>query len=116
MERVVKMSKVAYLYAGKDEDMYQDCYLLSLLGEDNHLRCYLYWYGEWQQVSPLLMGMKHLKILASNLNLGSFRRIKSQNTWLPCLSPQAWLTSLPVGKDFLEIIKRGHEPLLPILK
>src|SRR5271154_4567138 len=75
MDRIVKMSKMLYLCAGKDEDLYQDCYLLSLLGEDDHLRTYLYWYGEWQQVSPLLMGMKHLKLLADNADVRYFRQV-----------------------------------------
>jgi hypothetical protein len=115
IDRVVKMSKLAYLCAGKDEDLYQDCYLLTLLGVDDHLRSYLYWYGEWQQVSPLLMGMKHLKLLASNVDIKFFHQLSnSENTPIPCISGRTWLTYLPASGDFLDMVKKQYEPLLPI--
>ena len=115
LQRVVKMSKLMYLCAGKDEDQYQDCYLLTLLGEDDHLRSYLYWYGEWQQVSPLLMGMKHLKLLASHIDIKYFQQLSgAENLPLPCVSGQAWLSFLPISKDFLDIINKQYEMLLPI--
>lgn len=115
IDKVVKISKLAYICLGKDEDLFQDCCLLSLLGVDNHLRCYLYWYGEWQQVSPLLMGMKHLKLLASSIDVKYFRQLNNyQNTTIPCISSQTCLTYLPVSKDFLDIINKQYELLLPI--
>src|SRR5271166_4318481 len=43
LDRVAKMSKLVHLVGGKDEDLYQDCYLLTFLGIDDHLRSYLYW-------------------------------------------------------------------------
>lgn len=113
MDRVVKMSKLAYLCTGKDEDLYQDCYLLTLLGMDDHFRSYLYWYGEWEQVSPLLLGMKHLKTLISHTDIKYFRQFHNASP-LPCVSSDTWLTYLPASGDFLDIIKRQYEPLLPI--
>ena len=116
LNRVVKMSKLMYVCAGKDEDQYQDCYLLTLLGEDDHLRSYLYWYGEWQQVSPLLMGMKHLKLLASHIDIKYFQQLAgSENLPLPCLSGKTWLSFLPASRDFLDVIKKQYEALLPIM-
>jgi hypothetical protein len=115
LDRIVKMSKLMYLCAGKDEDLYQDCYLLSLLGVDDHLRTYLYWYGEWQQVSSLLLGVKHLKLLAKNADTRYFRQLAGpQDTSIPCLSGWTWLSYLPASRDFLDIIKEQHETLLPI--
>lgn len=115
IDRVVKISKLAYLCAGKDEDLYQDCYLLNLLGVDDHLRSYLYWFGGWQQVSPLLMGMKHLKLLASNLDTNYFRQLSnSENSPLPCILPSACITYLPVSGGFLDLVKSQYEPLLLI--
>ena len=115
MDRIVKMSKMLYLCAGKDEDLYQDCYLLSLLGEDDHLRTYLYWYGEWQQVSPLLMGMKHLKLLADNADVRYFRQVAGpESVPIPCLWGKTWLSYLPASRGFLDIIKEQYETLLPI--
>ena len=104
-----------YLCAGKDEDLYQDCYLLSLLGVDDHLRTYLYWYGEWQQVSSLLLGAKHLKLLANNTDTRYFRQLAGpKDTPVPCVSGQTWLSYLPPSRDFLDIIKEQYEVLLPI--
>lgn len=115
LDRVVKMSKLMYLCAGKDEDLFRDCYLLSLLGVDDHLRTYLYWYGEWQQVSSLLLGVKHLKLLADNTDTRYFRQLSgSQDTPVPCVSGQTWLSYLPPSRDFLDIIKEQYEVLLPI--
>lgn len=116
IDKVVKMSKLAYLCAGKDEDLYQNCYLLTLLGVDDHLRSYLYWYGEWQQISPLWTGMKHLKLLATNTDIKYFRQLgNTKNIPIPCVSGQSWLTLLPASKDFLDVVKKQYELLLPIL-
>lgn len=116
LDRVAKMSKLVYLCAGKDEDLYQDCYLLSFLGTDNHLRTYLYWYGEWSQVSPLMMGTKHLKLFVANLDIKYFRALtKSEDTPIPCIQAQTWISYLPASKDFLDIIRKRYEPLIPVL-
>ena len=117
LDRIVKMSKLLYLCAGKDEDLYRDCYLLSLLGEDEHLRTYLYWYGEWQQVSPLLMGMKHFKLLANNTDVRYFRQVAGpESTPIPCISGQTYLSYLPASQDFLDIVKAQYETLLPFVE
>jgi len=115
LDRVAKMSKLAYLCAGKDEDLYQDCYLLTFLGVDNYFRTYLYWYGEWQQVSPLVMGIKHIKLLADNADIKRFRQLtKSENLPIPCVSGQTYLSFLPPSKEFLAVISKQYEELLPI--
>jgi hypothetical protein len=117
LDRVIKMSKLVYLCAGKDEDLYQDCFLLSFLGVDNYFRTYLYWYGEWQQVSPLTLGMKHLKLLLNNADIKTFRQLgNSENLPIPCISGQTWLSYLPPSKDFLGIISKQYEVLLPIFQ
>jgi hypothetical protein len=116
LDRVVKMSKLLYLCAGKDEDLYQDCCLLSMLGVDDHLRTYLHWYGEWQQVSPLLMGMKHLQLLVDNADIRYFRQVAGpEDTPIPCIHGRTWLSFLPASADFLDIIKEQYEMLLSIL-
>src|SRR5579864_1336203 len=78
LDRVAKMSRLAYIIVGKDEDEYQDCCLLTFLGLDEHLRTYLYWQGEWQQVSPLLLGMKDLKNLASKLDVKHYQMTENK--------------------------------------
>lgn len=116
LERMVKMSKAVYLCAGKDEDLYQDCYLLTLLGMDEYLRSYLYWFGEWKPVSPLLMGMKHLQWLASHAHTKKVIKLSNSiNAPIPCVSGNTYLSCLPIQQDFAEMIKQHHEILRPIL-
>ena len=102
MSRVAKMSKSMYFTYGMDEDLFQDCALVSFLGIDDYLRTFLYYYGEWQRASPLLIGMEGLGIIAHNKDKnyhGQFHN--SKNTRLPCTTKQAWLTYLPINKRFL---------------
>jgi hypothetical protein len=116
LNQVVSMSKLFYLIVGKDEDLYKDCCLITFLGIDNHLRSYLYWYGEWQQVSPLLMGIKNLQLIADNLDNRYFIRLKNKNnSIMPCVSSVSYISYLPICKEFLDTIKTQYEWLLPIL-
>lgn len=116
LDRVTKMSKLVHLVAGKDEDLYQDCYLLTFLGIDNHLRSYLYWYGEWQQVSPLLMGMKSLGIIAKHLDIKQYVQAgKKENNAIPCISGETWLSCLPPGKGLLELLSKRFEIIARVI-
>jgi len=117
MDKVAKMSKLAYICAGKDEDTYQDCFLVSFLGLDNYLRSYLYMYGEWEQVSPLLMGMGHLKFLAEHHDVKQWIKLgKKENLPIPCNSGSAWLTYLPASSELLALLNKDHEILAAILR
>ena len=110
LENVAKMSKLVHLVAGKDEDLYQDCYLLTFLGIDDHLRSYLYWYGEWQQVSPLLMGIKSLSIIAKHLDIKQYVQAgKKENNAIPCEAGETWLSLCPIPKGFIEMLSKHHE-------
>src|SRR5271166_1038947 len=116
LDRVAKMSKLVHLVGGKDEDLYQDCYLLTFLGIDDHLRSYLYWYGEWQQVSPLIMGLPALQMLADHVDIKYFNQIgKEENFAIPCVSGETWLSYLPPSARFIEVVRAQYETLLPIL-
>jgi hypothetical protein len=116
LDRVAKMSKLVYLCAGKDEDLYQDCFLLNFLGMDNYFRTYLHWYGEWQPVSPLTVGMKHLKLLLNNADIKHFRQLSnSENLPIPCISGQTYLSFLPASQEFLEILKLNYGVIYDIL-
>jgi hypothetical protein len=116
LDRTVKMSKLAYLIFGKDEDFHQDCCLIALLGIDNHLRSYLYLDG-WMQVSPLLMGMKNLKLLAEQVGIKYFHQIKNkENSVIPCVSEQAYISCLPAGPSFNEVLRKECEMLAPFFE
>lgn len=116
MDRVAKMSELVHLIAGKDDDLHQDCFLLSFLGLDKHLRSYLYLYGEWQQVSPLMMGLNNLEALANSTSLTKhYRQLENKEKCvMPCLSSQAWLSCLPASVDFLTLLDKRYDAVLPI--
>jgi hypothetical protein len=117
IDSVAKMSKLVYVLAGKDEDLYQDCYLLTFVGIDEHLRTYLYWQEEWQQVSPLLLGMKDLKVLANRLDVRHYQRTENKEIFaLPCISGETWLSYLPASPAFLSDLSKQSELLAGILK
>jgi hypothetical protein len=117
LDRVAKMSRLVYAIVGKDEDEYQDCCLLTFLGLDEHLRTYLYWQGDWQQVSPLLLGMKDLKNLANRLDVKHYQMTENKEiTAIPCISSQTWLSYLPPSPAFLSELNKQSEMLAGILK
>ena len=86
-----------------DEDLYQDCFIVSFLGIDNYFRTYLYLYGSWQQISTLFLGMQTLFFIANNLNNCYFMEVDEQNT-LPCKKQKSYLTYIPMSKDFSDIL------------
>lgn len=117
LDQVAKMSRLAYVIVGKDEDLYQDCCLLTFVGIDEHLRTYLYWQEEWQQVSPLLLGMKDLKILTNRLDIKHFQMTENKEiSAIPCISAQTWLSCLPASPAFLSELSKQSEMLAGILK
>ena len=117
IDNVAKMSKLVHLIIGKDEDLYQDCCLMTFLGIDDHLRSYLYWYGEWQIVSPLLIGLNGLKRIASHLDIKYCSQIENkENFAIPCISGQVWLSCLPAGPTFLSEIDKQSETIANVLK
>lgn len=100
LDKIAKISKLAYICAGHDEDTYQESYFITFLGIDNYLRSYMYLYGEWQTVSPLLLGIKNLKLLARNNDVKYFRHFSNSKTLpIPCVSSEAWITSLPLSAN-----------------
>ena len=114
LDKINKISQLVYLCVGKDEDQYQDCGLVSFLGLDKYWRTYLYWYGEWQHVSPLLIGLDHLKWSYHNQTI--LHPINDKNIPLPCLTGESWLCCLPASQQFLDMIKKHYEWLLPTLQ
>ena len=112
MDRVAKMSKLVHLTVGKDEDLYQDYYLITFLGIDNHLRSYMYLYGEWQQVSPLMTGMRNLKRIFNNFNADCFRQVgKRDNCPFPCATAKSYISCMPANDDFLELLRKECGPI-----
>ncbi len=117
LDKIVKISKLAYLCLGKDEDLYQDCAVITFLGIDNYLRSYQYLYGEWQAISPLTIGFNNLKIIAKNRDIKYFHQLDiKENMPIPCISSEQWLTFVPPSQAFLTHMEKGHEFIAPLFK
>jgi hypothetical protein len=115
MNKVAKMSKLVHVCTGKDEDFFQDCYMLSFLGIDNYLRTYMYLYGEWQQVSPLLLGLKNLRTIGKNADIKLFVELtKKENSPIPCISGRQWLSFMPASSDFINMMEKQYETVSSI--
>lgn len=117
LDKVIKMSSLAFVCAGKDEDLLEDYCMISFLGLDHHLRTYIYMYGEWSQVSPLLLGLKNLKTIGKHAHLDHFiELVIKENVPAPCALGRAWLTCLPVSHDFLQILGKQSDIACSILQ
>jgi hypothetical protein len=114
IKNVAKISSMMHLVTGKDEDLYQDCYLLTFLGLDRHLRSYLYWYGEWQQISPLYLGLEALSELLNYQDKHFYQLPLNKNYILPCVGEERWLGSM-AGQHILAFVKEKHEEIFKIL-
>ena len=117
LDRVAKMSKLVYLCAGKDEDLLEDAFFLTFLGLDNYLRSYMFLHGEWRRVSPLLLGLKNLKMIARNSDIKYFRQFENKEDMpIACASAQQWLSFLPLSPSLLTQLDKQYERLLPIFQ
>lgn len=115
LDKVAKISKLCYLSYGKDDDSQQDCIFITFLGIDNYLRSFMYLYGEWQQVSPLLLGLKHLRILSKNRDIKYFLKIDIQeNSAIPCITSEQWLSFMPAHNEFLSLLNVQCKPAYAI--
>lgn len=115
LSKISKMSKLLYLSIGKDEDTKDDFCNVTFLGLDNYLRSYLYMYDEWRQVSPLTIGMANLECIAKNLDVNYFQKLhKKENYVMPCCSPQAWLSFMPVSEQFIDVVRKECNYILPL--
>jgi hypothetical protein len=112
LNKILKVSKMAYLCAGKDEDLSQECCLLTLLGIDNYLRTYLYMYGSWRQVSPLVIGLENLQIIGKHKDIEYFRQFsKKENMPIPCHTAEQWLTCLPPSSGLVSLVGQRYETI-----
>jgi len=117
LDKLSKISKLVYVCIGKDEDYYKDCAVVTFLGIDNYLRSYMYLYDEWQQVSPLVLGLKNLKLIGKNRDVKHFLELNiKENTPIPCISGHQWLSFLPPSKGFLDHMEKECEFLAPLFK
>lgn len=114
MTDLPKISKLAYLAILHDEDAHNPAYLVSFLGQDNFLRTRIYTDGGWQIISPLYLGFKLLKMIASNLETNYFIDIdqKTMSPTLPLVCGRQWIAMWPPHKHTVSVINREKPFLL----
>lgn len=116
IDKIAKMSKLMFLSSMKEEETYQTQFFITFLGLDNYLRSYVNLDGEWLQVSPLCLGMSALKNIARNIDLKHFKElISKKNAPLPCASARTWLSFMPPGREFIQLITKEYEQTLSFL-
>lgn len=102
INKIYKISKLCLIFIGEDNGDY--C-LITFLGLDNYFRTFLYSYGEWQRVSPLLNGFENLKLISKNLDLKTnIEFCNKDNLPNECEKPNSWLSSCPIEEKTLEKI------------
>mgnify|MGYP001586832126 CR=1 FL=1 len=117
IDNVLKISKLAYINTGVDEELYQKYYHINLLGIDNYLRSYLYMYDNLESIAPLTLGIKNLKLLAHHKDIKYFLTFKKkENNPIPCLQPEQWISSLPAHQDFIQEMNKHHPVIYNIFK
>lgn len=114
LDKIKKISKLVYIVSGKDDDLFQDCCLLTFLGIDNYLRSYLYYDYEWQQISPLYLGTNHLENISVNLKIQNYTTIK-ENSPIPIINEEIFISALPVNKNLRKIIDKKYEFLKELI-
>ena len=115
IEKISKISKLAHLFSGK-EDSLQDFFVTTFLGIDNYLRTYMYDEG-WQQISSLMLGLSNLKKIARHIDIQYFLELDNkENIIAPCTQAAQWITFMPPSKEFLTLLEKQYEIVLPIFK
>lgn len=117
IDKIVKISKLSYICFGKDDELQQDCIFITFLGIDNYLRSFIYLYGEWQQVSPLLLGINNLRMISKNKDIKFYKKNNAaEDSIIPCETNEQWLTFMPPRKEFLSLLSIHCQPIYSIFK
>ena len=110
-DKALKISKLAWVFQGQDEDLAESCIMIALLGLDNYLRCYGWCYGKWQTIPGFYLGLDSLLWIARNDSILMPLEMKNPQTVIPCQDTSAWLTCLPAPRNFLSMLRQKNEAL-----
>lgn len=110
LDKMIKISKLCHLLIGRVEDTPEYCIVLTLLGLDNYLRTYIFCDDDWYRVSPLIIGIKHLRRLSKNLDIKYFVQFKNkENCEIPCVSTEEWITYMSPPRDLIDSLKKKYD-------
>ena len=115
LENIAKISKVAYISCGYDEDLYAT---ISFWGIDNYLRTYLYCQNEWTQVSSLILGINNIRnfIIKGKTRFFIKYAPKKEKMPFPCQKGEQWITCLPVSGRLLSMLNVQYDGIFSFLK
>ena len=108
--KIAKISVLSHIVIGYDEDQEQPYILITFLGMDKYLRSYLYMYGEWSYVSPLLLGVVRLQTILKKTDIRYFHELPhKKNNMIPCQAASEWLTYLPASEELLSGLRKRYD-------
>lgn len=115
IEKIAKISNFVYICYGLDDEN-NKMYFLYFHGIDNYARCFMNIDGDWVKVSPLTIGIQHLKNIFKNKDIRFFKEFSNKEKMpFPCVQGKAWLSFIPVSAVFYREMEKEHDVLLPFL-
>lgn len=116
VEKFARISKMVHVCHGATE-LGKSFVFMTFLGVDNYLRCYFAYQNDWRQVSPLLLGLENLLRIGRHQNIQYFTHQESgkENSPLPCLSSQQWISPLPLTPQFISLLRKECETASNVL-
>ena len=116
LNKISKISCLAFFLVGKDEDMDEDHLLVSFLGIDGFLRSFCYIYGELHKVPNLYLGYKVLKTIMEHRDIKFFKELKiKENIIFPCIRQLAALSYWGPSKNFVSLIEGWNDSAFTLL-
>ena len=115
-EKIIKISKLMYIFKGKEIDFGTDHYILSLLGLDNYLRTYSYLYGEWHEIPSIYLGLQNLNFIINNSDIKFYKEFNFKNKVIfDCENQKIAVGKLPLTAMFEEEIKNNYEEIFNLI-
>jgi hypothetical protein len=118
IHKVYRMSQSMLLLVGKEKGSHQDVCAIALRGIDDYLRTFVLLDGRWSKFPSLYLGLPLLLQIANGDDLGAWKEVKvraKEMAIVPCLSQQAWLTSLPVVDELKQKLNTLSVDVMEIL-
>lgn len=116
LNKISKISNLAFFLVGKDEDMEEDHLLVSFLGIDGFLRSFCYIYGQLHKIPNLYLGYKLLKTIMEHRDIKFFKELKfKENILFPCSRQLAALSYWNPSKNFVSLIEGWNDSTFKLL-
>lgn len=117
ISKLLKISKLIYIFRGREVDFKTDHFILSFMGLDNYLRSYSFLYDEWHPIPSIYLGVNVLNTIIDNSDIQTFKSFKMKNTIIfDCENQQSIIGKIPFHKFFMEEIKKEYEQIEKLLQ